>query len=65
MSLILSSNVIWHAYRLITETKIFRLGISLIYFIVYVKEEFIGKKVYYRKIQYITSNNESFKTYLQ
>ena len=50
MSVILSSNVIWHAYRLITETKIFRLGISLICFIVYVKEELVGKKVYYRKI---------------
>ena len=30
MPLILSSNVIYHAYRLIAETKIFRLGVSLI-----------------------------------
>ena len=37
-SLILSNNVIWHAYRLIAETKIFRLGGSLIC-LLYVKEE--------------------------
>ena len=43
-SLILSSNVIWHAYRLIAETKIFRLGVSLIC-LSYVKDEWIGKKV--------------------
>ena len=30
MPLLLSSNVIWHAYRLIPKTKIFRLGIFLI-----------------------------------
>ena len=41
--LILSSNVIWHAYKLIAENKIFRLGVSLIY-LLYVKEEWIGKK---------------------
>ena len=64
MPLILSSNVICHAYRLIAETKIFRLGISLI-FLLYVKEEWIGKKVYYRKIQHITSNTESFQAYIQ
>ena len=54
MPLILSSNVICHAYRLIAETKIFRLGVSLICLgggmDLYVKEEWIGKKVYYRKI---------------
>ena len=27
-------------------------------------EESIGKKLYYRKIKYITSNNENFKVYL-
>ena len=47
--LILSSNVIWHAYRLIAETKVFRLGVSLIC-LFYVKEEWIVKKVSYRKI---------------
>ena len=40
--LILSSNVIWHAYRLIAETKIFRLGVFLIC-LLYVKEKWIGK----------------------
>ena len=38
-SLILSSNVIWHVYRLISETKIFRLGGSLVC-LLYVKEEY-------------------------
>ena len=37
-------NVIWHAYRLIAETKIVRLGESLIC-LLYVKEEWMGKKV--------------------
>ena len=78
MPLILSSNVIWHAYRLIAETKIFRLGLSLIC-ILYVKEEWIGKKVllihyitiYYlrynisKDIIYITSNTENSQAYLQ
>ena len=49
--LILSSNVIWHAYRLIVETKISKLGVSLIC-LLQIKEEWIGKKVYYRKIYY-------------
>ena len=44
MPLILSSTVIWHAYRLIVETKISRLGVSLM-FLLYVEDEFIGKKV--------------------
>ena len=61
----LSTNVIWHAYRSIAETKIFRLGIFLIYPIYAKKEEWISKKLYYRKIKYINSNNESFKAYLQ
>ena len=43
MPLILSSNVIWHAYRFIAETKIFRLGVSLIC-LLFVKEEWTGKK---------------------
>ena len=47
--LILSGNVIWHAYRLIAETKTFRLNVSLVC-LLYVKDEWIGKKVYYRKI---------------
>ena len=47
--LILSSNFIWHTYRLIAETKIFRLVVSLICFL-YAKEVWIGKKVDYRKI---------------
>ena len=44
MPLILSSDVIWHAYRLKVKTKIFRLGVSLIC-LLYVKEAWIGKKV--------------------
>ena len=44
MRLVLSSNVIWHAYRLIAETKIFKLGVSPMY-LLYVKEERIGKKL--------------------
>ena len=44
MPLIPSNNVIWHAYRLIAEIKIFRLGVSLIC-LLHVKEEWIGKKV--------------------
>ena len=59
MPLILSSNIIWHAYRLKAETKIFRLGVSLIY-LLYVKEEWTGKKVYCRKTEYITSNTNNF-----
>ena len=43
MHLILSSNVIWHAYRLIAEMKIFRLGVSLIC-LLYVKENGLAKK---------------------
>ena len=49
MLLILSSNVIWHAYKLIAETKIFRIAVSLVC-LLFVKEERTGKKVYYRKI---------------
>ena len=43
MPLILSSNVIWHAFSFIVETKVFRLGESLIC-LLFVKEEWIGKK---------------------
>ena len=43
MPLILSSNVIWHGYRLIAETNIFRLGVSLIC-LFYVEEEWLAKK---------------------
>ena len=32
MPLILSDNIIWPAYRFIAENKIFRLGVSLLYF---------------------------------
>ena len=42
-SLRLSSNVIWHAYRLIVETKIFRLGVSVIC-LLYVNEEWTVQK---------------------
>ena len=63
--LILSSNVIWHVDRSIAETKIFRLGVSLIRPWYVQKEEWIGKKLYYRKIKYITSNTENCKVYLQ
>ena len=59
--LILSSNAIWHDYRLITETTIFRLSVSLIY-LLYVKEDWIDKKSYYRNI---TSNTENFQVHLQ
>ena len=65
MLLVLCNNVIWHAYRSIAETKIFRLGESLIYPLYVKKEEWISKALYYRKIKYITSNNKSFKAYLQ
>ena len=39
----LPSNIIWHAYRLIAETKIFRLSVSLICSLYVKKEEWIGK----------------------
>ena len=64
MPLILSSNVIWHAYRSIAETKIFRLGVSFICCLYVKKEEWIGKKLYCRKIKHITSNTENFTVYL-
>ena len=53
-------NVIWYAYRSIAEINIFRLGVSLICPL-YAKEEWIGKKLYYRKIKYITSNTENLR----
>ena len=54
MSLTLSSNIIWHVYRSIAETKVFRLGVSLIC-LLYVKANELAKKVYDRKIKHITS----------
>ena len=44
MSLILSSNVIWHAYRLIAETKIFRLGGSLSHISSMLRKNKLAKK---------------------
>ena len=49
MPLILSSNVIWHAYWSIAETKIFRLGVSVICPLYVKKEEWIGKKMKLQK----------------
>ena len=63
MPLILSSNVIWHAYRLIAETKIFRLGVSLIC-LSYVKEEWMAKK-YNTERQYILQITKNLQAYLQ
>ena len=54
-----------HAYRSIAETKIFRLGVSLIYPLYVKKERWVGKNLCYRKIKYITSNTGNFKVYLQ
>ena len=42
---------IWHPYRSIAETKIFRLGVSLMCLLYVKKEERIGKELYYRKIK--------------
>ena len=44
---------------------IFRIGVSLICALYIEDEEWIGYKLYYRKIIYITSNNKNFKVYLQ
>ena len=60
-----SKNVIWHAYRSIAETKIFRLGVTLIYPLYVKKEESISKKLYYGEMEYIALNNESFKLHIQ
>ena len=59
------SKVIWHAYRSIAETKIFRLDVSLMCPLYVKKEDWFGKKLYYRKIKYITSNTKNFKVHLQ
>ena len=40
------------------------LGSSLLSSLYVKKDEWIGKKIYYRKIKYITSNTENFKVYL-
>ena len=45
-----------------SETKIFRLGVSLIY-LLYLKENGLAKK--YNTERYITSNTENFQAYLQ
>ena len=63
MPLILSSNVISHAYRVIAENKIFRLGVSLIC-LSCVKEQWMAKK-YNTERQYITSNTKNLQAYLQ
>ena len=44
---------------------IFMLGVSLICPLYVKKEEWIVKKLNYKKIKYITSNTENFKVYLQ
>ena len=62
---ILSSNVNWHAYKLIVETKISRLGVSLICHLYVKKEAWIETKLYCAKIKLITSNTEDFKIHLQ
>ena len=43
----------------------FRLGVSLICLFYIEDEERIGKKLYFRKIKYITSTGQNFKVYLQ
>ena len=61
--LILSSNIIW--LWVDSVQHIFRIGVSLICALYIENEEWIGYKLYYRKIIYITSNNKNFKVYLQ
>ena len=61
--LIQSSHFISHAYRSIAETKNFRLCASLISPFHVKKEEWTGKKLYYRKRKYIASNNDNFNVY--
>ena len=53
MPLILSSNVTWHAYRLIAETNIFRLGVSLYVFCIMLTRNELAKK-------YITERYNTF-----
>ena len=47
----MSSNVIWHVYTLIAETKIFRLGVSLIC-LLYLKEQWIGQILLQKNMKY-------------
>ena len=61
----MSGNVICHAYRLLTENKFFRLGVSLLCPLYVKEEEWIGEKLYYIKIKYKISNTDNFKVYLQ
>ena len=65
MPLILPSSVIWNAYKLMQETKISRLGVSLMCPLYVIKVELIGKESYYRKTKYITSKTQDIKVYLQ
>ena len=44
MPLILSSNVTWDAYRLIAETNIFRIGVSLYVFCIMLTRNKLAKK---------------------
>ena len=53
MPLLQSSNVICHVYRSIEKTKIFRLSVSLKCPLYVKKEEWIGKKIYCRKVKQI------------
>ena len=62
--LILPSNGIWQTYRPIAETNTFRFGVSLTCLLC-VKGKRIGKKIYYRKIEYITSDSKNFQAYVQ
>ena len=62
MPLVQSINVIWYAYRSIAETKIFRLGATLICRL-YTKE--VVKKLYFRKMKYITSDTKNFEVHLR
>ena len=43
----------------------FKLGVSLICPLYVKKEEWIGKNLYYRNINYVTSKIENFRVYLQ
>ena len=59
------TNIVQHANKSKAETKIFRLGVSLICPLYVKKEEQIDKKLHYRRIQYIASNTEKFKVSLK
>ena len=64
MSLILSKNVIWHAYGLIADL-LSTWWIDLYTYITYTElKEWIDKNVYYKKIKYIVSNAKTEVTFL-